>query len=490
MDQQDMDHGSAIIMKPKDDGKDNRNEKFVICHGLRYALPYETTTNPTYLKAHLVGQPVDQALGRMFRRHRGTQPLEESTAYWHEEMAAGRVQVRHGKTSRDDPWQWQSSQLQMQVTKGMAVRMRQHVHEKVIRKPSINILFQNEQCVVMDKPGGLATVDETGGMGTNGLLHLVQEALDNLPNNNCSNHKKLTPAHRLDKPVSGVLILGKSPSKAAGLLRTIQRGVGVRKIYIARVARAPESVELVQATTAAAIAGITTGNSDDLSTTDDTFPTKALTVALDLTWDAKHRRCVVVNPANTNGTTTNSSPEQKRSHRQVHREGAEKRRLRKRAKQQHHPSPPSNNDAVTSFVVPENDKGTSTATNNMANQPTPQEEKEKPLTHTTRFRKLATCTDGTILVECQPITGYRHQIRAHLAALGWPVANDVVYGGGQTSIDAPSSPTTHPGGRTYHPDRLWLAPPCSRIHIYTKVNQLVQVQHRLNPFVRQQLLDC
>ena len=35
----------------------------------------------------------------------------------------------------------------------------------------------------------------------------------------------------------------------------------------------------------------------------------------------------------------------------------------------------------------------------------------------------------TILVLCQPRTGYRHQIRAHLAALGWPIANDVTYGG-------------------------------------------------------------
>ena len=37
--------------------------------------------------------------------------------------------------------------------------------------------------------------------------------------------------------------------------------------------------------------------------------------------------------------------------------------------------------------------------------------------------------DGTALVECRPHGGQRHQIRAHLAAVGWPVANDELYGG-------------------------------------------------------------
>jgi 23S rRNA pseudouridine1911/1915/1917 synthase len=45
----------------------------------------------------------------------------------------------------------------------------------------------------------------------------------------------------------------------------------------------------------------------------------------------------------------------------------------------------------------------------------------------TRFERLGADATRSIL-RCRPLTGRRHQIRVHLAARGWPVVGDAVYG--------------------------------------------------------------
>ena len=382
---------------------------FVICNGLRYAIPYDSTTKPIFIKDRFIGQSLDVVLGTMFRKHRGKQPIEEAAAHWHSEIKAGRIKVRYKKKYKGDPWEWKLAIADppIIVTKAMSVRLQQHIHEKVVPAIRPTILSDTENWVAINKPAGLSTVDETSG-GVNSLITLVKEELIKISSNN-NNDIKLQPAHRLDKPVSGVLLFGKSPSKAATLLREIQQAAreecGVEKVYIARVRRNPKSIELVKGT------GLRNAANPD---NHKNFP-KKITVESELGWDNPNRKAVVVNPEDATTGVSN---------RQVSLDGMQRIYNRKREGYELRNSKRIKLEEKTSILLRSNQL--------------------KIQIHTTKFRRIdddSQPDDGTVLIECRPLTGQRHQIRAHLAAIGWPIANDVVYGG---VMDTPVSEILSP----------------------------------------------
>jgi 23S rRNA pseudouridine1911/1915/1917 synthase len=77
------------------------------------------------------------------------------------------------------------------------------------------------------------------------------------------------------------------------------------------------------------------------------------------------------------------------------------------------------------------------------------------------FQRIADLGDNSWLLKVRLLTGRKHQIRAQLAAAGWPICGDRKYGSRQTfssgiALHSYSLSLTHPTQKT----RVsWSAPP-------------------------------
>lgn len=90
----------------------------------------------------------------------------------------------------------------------------------------------------------------------------------------------------------------------------------------------------------------------------------------------------------------------------------------------------------------------------------------------TEFRLLHVAPDGaSSLVECRPKTGRTHQLRVHLQYLGYPIANDTQYGGLHGPVlanriiqsrNAPTSTTLDPAGQSVSKKQRLLHP-CEKV---------------------------
>lgn len=72
------------------------------------------------------------------------------------------------------------------------------------------------------------------------------------------------------------------------------------------------------------------------------------------------------------------------------------------------------------------------------------------------FKKIRVFNNEESLVLCQPMTGRSHQIRVHLNSIGYPIVDDVKYGGQLSSINYVVPPTPYD-----HTHYSW-CPDCQR----------------------------
>ncbi len=115
-----------------------------------------------------------------------------------------------------------------------------------VEKVTFRVLFEDGQLLAVDKPAGLAAHPGTGITGAT----LVEEARAYLkvPANLAPGEFRPSPAHRLDRETSGVVLVAKTRKCMVRLTEIFTSGEGVRKTYLAlakgRMPRAEGTVDL------------------------------------------------------------------------------------------------------------------------------------------------------------------------------------------------------------------------------------------------------
>jgi len=89
----------------------------------------------------------------------------------------------------------------------------------------------------------------------------------------------------------------------------------------------------------------------------------------------------------------------------------------------------------------------------------------------TRYEVVSTHADRRSLVRCELITGRTHQIRVHLAARGWPIVGDRVYG----------EPTAAIARQALHAWRVTLPHPVTREQLDLEAPLPEDMRHLLGP---------
>ena len=100
-----------------------------------------------------------------------------------------------------------------------------------------NIIFEDEYLIVAYKPAGIAT--QTARIGQQDMVSELKNYLSRKPENKGKGTPYLGLVHRLDQPVAGILVFGKTKQAAASISRQITDGT-FHKYYYAVIYGKPQ----------------------------------------------------------------------------------------------------------------------------------------------------------------------------------------------------------------------------------------------------------
>lgn len=280
--------------------------------------------------------------------------------YFQQSLSSGTIRVELNNTSIPN------FALDTPMKSGSRILHLSHRHEPPVPATQVSVIGMTADLVAVHKPSGIP-VHVTGQYRKNSVLEILKaERAELLP---------LLPVHRLDKPVSGVLLFARNAVAANKVAQRISRQE-LDKVYVARVL--------------------------------GEFPGKKgewVTVDAPLAFDKTQQLAFV----SMDGLIEDDDED-----------GASVQPENKKQKIDRGEKKPSK--AERQFMAAQ--KAAAAAARAKAGAASIAKKA------VTEFRLLFVSLDKkTSVVECRPRTGRTHQIRVHLAHAGHPIANDSQYGG-------------------------------------------------------------
>ena len=284
------------------------------------------------------------------------------------------------------------------LSEGVRIRHLVHRHEPPVPNAKVELIEEDDDYFVVCKPAGMP-VHSGGQYRKNTVMGLIEAGWPGLA--------RVSPAHRLDRPVSGVLICTKNKATARNVLEAITSGE-TKKLYIARVlgkveqeafdVDAPLYYDFGQGKALIGIEGV------DI-------------ILADKPMNEPEGRRKQLKGSQGNEEDHDKTGSGTRTEPADAADAAEA----SASKHQHHRT----TKRVKKDKLPKHERVA------LYHEKAAKHQEQRIFRPArTLVRLLGHSKDGkTSLVECQPVTGRTHQIRAHLAHIGHPIANDGSYGG-------------------------------------------------------------